>query len=188
MAVDSGQEYCETLPRGSSRFAYCLLAVYTRRMETNAAVTAFWQAYCDSCAITGKSVPESYDAWAFGDNPKMADELGALVLSGVKTATAGLIWEDEHFGWKRPEVGDTTIILDGEGSPLCIIETTVAVVKPFADVDVAFAVLEGEGFQSVDDWRRAHWRYFSRRCQEIGKAPSEDMPVLCQQFTVVYRR
>jgi len=118
----------------------------------------------------------------------MADTLGQLVLSGTKTAAAGLIWEDEHCGWRTPAVGDKTIILNGARHPLCVIETMVADIVPFNAVDAAFARLEGEGFETVEDWRQAHWGYFGRRCQEIGREPDEEMPVLCQQFRVVYPR
>ncbi len=152
------------------------------------AVEAFWRAYCATRADDGACRDEPYDAWPFGDSLRMADALGRLVLSGAKTATAGLLWEDEHFGWKTPAVGDKTIILDGVGQPLCVIETTAVVVLPFDAVDAAFARREGEGFATVDDWRRAHWGYFARRCQEIGREPDEAMPVLCQQFRVVYPR
>lgn len=131
---------------------------------------------------------ESYDAWSFGDRARLADELGGLVLSGTKTATAGLVWEHEHLGWKRPTVGSKIIILNGESHPVCVIAMTDVAIKPFDEVDEAFARKEGEGFESVDDWRRAHWRYFSRRCAAIGKEPNERMPVLCQQFRVIYPR
>lgn len=149
-------------------------------------VTAFWQAYCATRVDHAACLHESYDAWSFGDDKRMADDLGRLVLNEIKTATAGLPWEDEHVGWKTPAVGDKTIILDGDAQPLCVIETTAVAVMPFDAVDAAFAQLEGEGFETVDDWRAAHWRYFARRCQEIGKEPAEEMPVLCQRFRVVY--
>lgn len=157
-------------------------------MESNEVVRAFWQAYCATSPDPGTCLHESYDAWSFGNSARMADELGRLVMSGVKTATAGLIWEYEFFDWKTPGVGGKTVLLYGENRPLCIIETTEVVIKPFDAVDAAFASSEGEGFASVEDWRRAHWRYFSRRCAEIGKEPYERMPVLCQRFRVVYPR
>jgi uncharacterized protein YhfF len=154
----------------------------------NAAIAAFWQEYCATRADRDVCLHEPHDAWAFGDSARMADELGQLVLDGTKTATAGLLWEDEYFGWKTPAVGDKTVILDGGGKPLCVIETTVAVAVPFSAVDEAFARLEGEGFDTVDDWRDAHWEYFACRCREIGREPDAAMPVLCQQFRVVYPR
>lgn len=36
-----------------------------------------------------------FECFAFGDNPKMADELLALVLSGKKTATVSVVLENE---------------------------------------------------------------------------------------------
>lgn len=155
-------------------------------MEKDSAAEAFWAAYCATRPDEETCLRAPHDAWAFGDSPRLADELGALVLSGVKTATAGLVWEDAYFGWMTPTRGSKSIILDGQDQPLCIIEMTEVVERPFNAVDGAFAILEGEGFTGVEDWRRAHWRYFSRRCQEIGKEPSEQMPVLCQRFRVIY--
>ena len=35
-------------------------------------------------------------------------------------------------------------------------------VIPAAEIDVQFARDEGEGFESVDDWRAAHERFFER--------------------------
>src|SRR4051794_11733231 len=151
-------------------------------MEQASAVRAFWAAYCATRADAPACREEPYDAWAFGDSPQMADELGALVLAGVKTATAGLAWEDEHFGWVKPVAGAKSIILDGAGQPLCVIEMTAVAYLPFDAVDAGFARLEGEGFAGVDDWREAHWRYFARRCRAIGREPTLQMPVVCQQF------
>lgn len=161
---------------------------YTHRMGNNSLIEAFWRVYCATRADEHACLREPHDAWPFGDNTRMADDLGGLVLGGVKAATAGLVWEDEYFGWKTPTVGDKTIILDGEGRPLCIIETTDVAVCPFDEVDDAFARQEGEGFADAADWRRAHWRYFARRCAEIGREPSERMPVVCQRFRVIYPR
>lgn len=48
-------------------------------------IAEYWKAYL-------KEHPEAADlydsAWAFGDNDRLADELLALVLEGVKTGTA----------------------------------------------------------------------------------------------------
>lgn len=152
------------------------------------AIEAFWHAYCATRDDDDACLREAHDAWSFGDNRRMADALGALVVSGAKTATAGLVWEHEHFGWNVPAVGDRAIILDGENRPLCVIETTGVAVMPFDAVDDAFARREGEGFADVADWRRAHWRYFARRCAEIGREPGERMPVICERFRVIYPR
>jgi uncharacterized protein YhfF len=145
-----------------------------------------WQAYLDS--LPDKSAaPDRYEAWSFGDSPDMADELADLVVRGIKTATAGLLWEYQAEGEALPHPGDVSIILDGAGSPACLIETAQVEVKPFNQVDAAFARDEGEGDRSLDYWRQAHWRFFTRACRPIGRAPSETMPVVCERFRVVYR-
>src|SRR3954452_7562354 len=115
-------------------------------MEQPSAIASFWAAYCATRADPRACREESYDAWAFGDSPRMGDELGGLVLTGVKTATAGLAWEEEHFGWVKPVAGAKSVILDGAGQPLCIIEMTAVAYRPFDAVDADFARLEGEGF------------------------------------------
>ncbi|NEQ26775.1 MAG: ASCH domain-containing protein, partial [Microcoleus sp. SIO2G3] len=44
----------------------------------------------------------------------------------------------------------------------------------------------GEGDRSLEYWREAHWRYFSRVLPKIGKEPTIDMLLVCERFKVVY--
>ncbi len=80
-------------------------------------ITDFWQAYLRSLPDTngndGRSMPAS---WHFGDNEQMADELGALVTQGTKTATCSLLWEYESGGDKMPELGELSIVTDGKSN------------------------------------------------------------------------
>jgi uncharacterized protein YhfF len=147
----------------------------------------FWQAYVNTLPpdhpARSRPVPP---AWGFGDSAALADELGDLVCRGVKTATCTLVWEFEVKGEAIPQPGELNIILDGAGQPLCIIETTGVEIKPYNAVEPAFAHAEGEGDRSLAYWRDAHWRYFSRVCPKIGRAVSEDMPLVCEHFRVVW--
>ena len=128
-----------------------------------------------------------YQAWAFGNSPQIADQLGDLVVQGDKTATASLVWsyeaEDEPF----PQVDDYHIILDGKGIPICIIRTTELVVVPFDEVDEVHAFLEGEGDRSLQYWREVHWAVYKDECLQIGREAQPDMPVLCERFVMVYK-
>jgi uncharacterized protein YhfF len=83
--------------------------------------------------------------------------LVAAVLSGAKTATAGLAGEEEPTG-----VGARYVVEDEEGRPRAIVEVTDARVVPASEIDLAFARDEGEGFESVEDWRMAHERFFEQ--------------------------
>ncbi|HET7270843.1 MAG TPA: ASCH domain-containing protein [Rubrobacter sp.] len=117
----------------------------------------------------------------------MADELGALIADGTKTATCSALWEYETEVEPLPEVGLKTIVLDGNGNPLCIVETTEVEVRPYDEVDAQFAYEEGEGDLSLDYWRDAHWRFFSRTLSNIDKEPTTDMPLVCERFRVIYK-
>ena len=148
-------------------------------------VQAYWQAFLGHL-LPEAPIPPGYQAWGFGDSPDAADKLGALVKQGIKTATASLVWVYEAEGETFPEAGDYSIILDGEGKPICIIRTTRVYVCPFNEVDDEQAYLEGEGDRSLNYWREVHWRFFGRECDQIGRTPEETMPVLCERFELVY--
>ena len=155
-------------------------------MHSNPKIEAFWQAYLAALPAGAKPALNRYEAWGFGDSPEMADDLGQLVKAGIKTATCSLRWEYEADGDPLPQVGELSIILDGAGDPLCIIETTEIEVKPYNEVDAQFAYEEGEGDRSLAYWRQVHWRFFSRVCDRIKRPLSETMPLVCERFRVVY--
>jgi uncharacterized protein YhfF len=128
--------------------------------------------------VSATAVPEQYRglrSFAFGDSPALADKLLELVLKGVKTATCST--EDEP---NTSSPGERWIVLDGHGTPRCVIETTEITYRRYADVDAAFAFDEGEGDRSLAYWREAHRGYFGR----LGKF-SEGMMCMCERFRLV---
>lgn len=147
-------------------------------------VSAYWQAFCATLP-SGEEKPHLFEVFGFGDTPTMAEDLGALVLAGVKTATCSLLWEYEVEGEPLPKVGDYSIVLNGQGDPLCIIQTTEVAIRPFNEVDAQFAFDEGEGDRSLAYWRDAHWGFFEPYCAKFGRAVSEEMPLVCERFRVV---
>ena len=112
-------------------------------------VERYWHAFCQR---SGVPADQRYDVVDFGDSPEMADELGALVVEGPKRATAGLLVDYEQEGEPLPEVGIYSVVADGRGDPACVLRTTQVEVKPFSQVDAAFAWDEGEGDRSVESW------------------------------------
>jgi uncharacterized protein YhfF len=79
------------------------------------------------------------------------------VLSGAKTATAGLAGDEPPSA-----VGARYVVEDEEGRPRAIVEVTEARVVPASEIDLDFARDEGEGFESVEEWRAAHERFFEQ--------------------------
>ena len=150
------------------------------------AVENYWRAYLRTVPEASPARRQTYEAWAFGDGPEMADELGALVASGRKTATCSALWELEADGETIPRVGERSVILDGREEPLCVIETMEVEVRRFDEVDGRFAREEGEGDRSLEHWREAHRRFFARTLPGIGREFAEDMPLVCERFRVIY--
>ena len=128
--------------------------------------------------MSPSAVPEKYcglRSFAFGDSPALADELLELVIKGVKTATCST--EDDP---NTSTSGERWIVLDGSGTPRCVIESVEVSYRRYNEVDAAFAHEEGEGDRSLDHWRDAHRRYFTR----MGRF-SEDMMLMCERFRLV---
>ena len=153
----------------------------------NDRIETYWRSYLNTLPADSPVRDEQYLAEGWGDSPRMADALGTLIADGTKTATCSALWEYEAEGSSLPEVGDKIVVLDGNDDPLCIVETTEVEVRPYDEVDARFAYEEGEGDRSLEYWREAHWRFFSRTLTGIGKEPAMDMPLVCERFRVIYR-
>jgi uncharacterized protein YhfF len=151
------------------------------------AIQDFWQSFLDTLPGDVQQGMELPECWSFGSGTEMADELGGLVAAGIKTATCSLLYEYKVEGSELPKAGDLSIILDGQGFPLCLIETTEVILKPFNTVDAQFAYDEGEGDRSFTYWREGHLHFFNRTCEELGCRFTEDMNVVCERFRLVYK-
>jgi uncharacterized protein YhfF len=104
------------------------------------------------------------------------------VLRGEKTATAGLRADfAPHTDEPLPEVGERFALLDFDDRPVAVVETTEVRIVPAGEIDLEFARDEGEGFESVEDWRRAHERFWAEH--EI----SDDTLILAERFRLVER-
>ena len=147
---------------------------------TEADIQRFWDIARETRDADWPAEPP--EAWAFGDSPELADELLELVLDGRKTATCDALWRYEVEQERLSEPGDLWIILDGEGSPRCVIETIEVNVRPMNEVDETFAFDEGEDDRSWSSWYAAHERYFRRTLAEIDRAFEPTMPLVLERF------
>jgi uncharacterized protein YhfF len=102
------------------------------------------------------------------------------VLQNEKTATAGL-FDDVSPEEPLARVGERQVLLDFDDAPVAIVETTEVRVVRMDEVDLQFARDEGEGFESVADWRHAHERFWADR--EIG----DDTLIVAERFKLVER-
>lgn len=121
-------------------------------------IETFWQSYLSTLSEAGKMNTRTYAVDQFADTPEAATELSKLVRDGVKTTTSSLVWGLEHIGEPIPKVGNIDLIVDGNG----------------------------EGERTLAYWLRDTWDFHSRWCIEIGREPSETMPIVFQRFRVLY--
>ena len=122
---------------------------------------------------------------AFGDSPALSAALLALIRLGHKRAGTGLLWAYEADGESIPVIGEVEIVVDHHNEPSIVTRTTNVQVIPFAAVTAEYAAIEGEGDGSLAYWREAHWAFFSRECQQLGRTPDESMLVVCGIFEVL---
>jgi uncharacterized protein YhfF len=109
-------------------------------------------------------------------------KLVAAVLRGDKIATASLREEYlPHTEEPLPEPGESFLLLGYNDEPLGVVKTTGLQFVRAADVDLQFALDEGEGFETVEQWRSAHERFWSDR--QI----TDDTLIVCERFTLVGR-
>jgi uncharacterized protein YhfF len=104
------------------------------------------------------------------------------VLRGEKTATAGLRSDyAPHTHDARPQAGERFALLDFDDRPVAVVETTEVRIVRAGDVELEFARDEGEGFESVEDWRRAHERFWA------GHDIDDDTLIVAERFRLVER-
>jgi uncharacterized protein YhfF len=137
----------------------------------------------------------SLDGMDLDDLPRMEfafsgplrDRLVAAILSGAKTATTGLVLENELL----PEVGQLLAVVDSADRPVAAIELTQVRVIRLADVDLQHVLDEGEGDESVAEWRAGHEKFWhsAEVRAELGDphfTVNDDTLVLAQRFRLVH--
>lgn len=109
-------------------------------------------------------------------------KLVAAVLRGEKIATASL--REEYVpdtSEPLPQPGESFLLLGYDDEPLGMVKTTELRFVRAADVDLQFALDEGEGFETVGQWRSAHERFWSDR------KITDDTLIVCERFTLIER-
>ena len=139
-----------------------------------------------------KSLPEevaskytSYSADYYCADEYNANVCADLILRGEKQASCSLDYWYSHEGELMPEIGHLQVVTNWSGDPVCIIEITSVSKCKYKDVTPEFAAAEGEGDKTLAWWRDAHWRFFSKECEELAMEPSEVMVLVLEHFQVV---
>ena len=119
----------------------------------------------------------------------LRDQLVAAIVSGEKTSTSSLLIEYAADGEELPVVGSRGTVIDSAGEPVLVIETTAVEIARLADVPLAHAVDEGEGFTTVAEWRAGHEDFWTSP-EVVAELPEgfrldDDTEVVMERFRVV---
>lgn len=120
----------------------------------------------------------------------LRDRLVSAIVAGEKTTTSSLLIEYEHDDEPLPQVGHREVIVDSAGEPVAVTEVTGVWVIRLADVDLAHARDEGEGFTTVRAWRIGHeafWHSVEYRAaiDDPGFHVDDDTAVVCERFRLI---
>jgi uncharacterized protein YhfF len=110
----------------------------------------------------------------------MRRQLVDAVLRGEKTATASLRQQYEPFtADPLPRAGELHVLVGYADEPLGTVEVTQVTVVELEDVDLQFAIDEGEGYTSIADWQAAGLRYWA------ADGASLTTLVVCERFRLL---
>jgi uncharacterized protein YhfF len=139
---------------------------------------AFWAVFLASGEAPGDAASRRFESFAIGSGPA-ADAGARLILSGRKTVTSA---RPGDFSGRPPRPGDFSILLDGAGTPVAIVETARVWPAPLAAADEALAEAYAE-WPDLEAFRAgmlAHYR-------ESDPAFDETTDLLFEDFRVAWR-
>ena len=148
-------------------------------------IIAYWTNFLENCNLPDVSSDSIYlEAFHFDNHKDIADSLLALVLEGKKKATASSI--HNYKDSPMPKVGDFSIITDFDGDPKCVIKTVAVTIIPYGDITEEIALREVED-ENLESWRKGHDRFFKEDGAALGYSFDYNMPVVFEDFEVVWR-
>src|SRR5215475_139983 len=120
----------------------------------------------------------------------LRDQLVAAILSGAKTSTSALVLAYERLNEPLPSAGQRQAVVDSADRRVAAIELTGVRVVRLADIDLQHVLDEGEGDESVAQWRAGHesfWQSSEVRAElgDPGFTVNDDTLVLAQRFRLV---
>lgn len=132
---------------------------------------------------------EGMPAAEFAFPGPLRDRLVAAILDGSKTSTSSLLREYGD-GDQPPQVGSRSVLIDSADRSVAVLEVTEVRVTPLAEVDLAHAIDEGEGYATVAQWRAGHeefWHGAELRAElgDPGFTVDDHTPVVLERFRVL---
>jgi uncharacterized protein YhfF len=116
-----------------------------------------------------------------GSPGAMRQRLNRLILDGHKRATAGLLIEYVRENEELECEGELLALVDDDANRVVTVIVLNVETVPFIEVPWQFAQAEGEGDESLEEWREGHQRFWSAE----GDVIDDQTPVVLIWFEVV---
>lgn len=111
----------------------------------------------------------------------MRQRLNGLILDQRKRATAGLLLDYVREDEELEFVGERLALVDDDQRRIAVVEVVQIDTVPFGDVSWKFAQAEGEGAESLEEWREGHLRFWT----SFGEVVDDLTPVVLIWFELV---
>jgi uncharacterized protein YhfF len=121
------------------------------------------------------------------------DRLVDAVLRGEKTATCSLLAEWEADGTELPNAGERRGVLGSGDEAVATVELTEVEVIRLGDVDFELVREQGEGFNTLTEWRDEHerlWReeVIPRLSGPLAVELTDETKIVVERFKLVNGR
>lgn len=154
-------------------------------MTKQQSIAQFWQNFVTHQQLAPQTT--YVEAFHFERSEVLANALLDLVRIGKKKATCSSLEAFALTNSKVPQVGEYSILTDWKGTAYCVIQTTAVTITPFNQIPFALCRLEGED-DTLESWQDGHRRFFQSEGAALGYVFREDLPVVFEEFSVVYQR
>jgi uncharacterized protein YhfF len=126
-------------------------------------------------------IVDGHRAMEIGIPGPMRQRLNRLILDGHKRATAGLLLDYVREDEELESEGELLSLVDDEDRRVATVLVVEVVTVPFIEVPWAFAQAEGEGDETLEEWRQGHRRFWA----DHGDVIDDFTPVVLIWFEVV---
>ena len=93
------------------------------------------------------------------------------MLAGRKVATSALLRQYAEEAEPLPEPGARRIMVDSANAPVAVVEVLDVRVIRIGEADLQLAIDEGEGFETVKEWRKAHEAFWIAKVRPTLRDP-----------------
>ncbi len=137
-------------------------------------------------ALPLQKLPPDYQVRWIGANDEVTRNILDLFRSGDKTGSVTLPDVVKHTGQPEATVGDTTILINFDGSPGILIRTIKIEEVAFGEITEEHTALDGPKVRALDVWLPLHEPYFNMLLAPAGKTVQPDTPIWFETFEVLY--